>query len=118
MLCASAVMMTPLALVIDQPWRLSPGAATLAALFGLAALSTSLAYIIYFRILAVAGATNILLVTFLIPVSAILLGAMMLGERLGWNAFAGMGLVFAGLIAIDGRLSRPWRKKTIRLGAN
>ncbi len=117
MLCASAVMMTPLALVIDQPWHLSPGVATLGALFGLAALSTSLAYIIYFRILAVAGATNILLVTFLIPVSAILLGAMMLGERLGWNAFVGMGLVFAGLIAIDGRLSRPWRKKTLRLGS-
>ncbi len=106
MLCASAIMMTPLALITEQPWHLSPGGATQTALFGLAALSTSLAYIIYFRILAVAGATNILLVTFLIPISAILLGYLVLGERLGWNAFVGMGLVFIGLIAIDGRLAR------------
>ena len=104
MLCASTVMMTPLALWIEQPWHLSPGGPTLAALFGLAAASTALAYLIYFRVLAMAGATNILLVTFLIPISAILLGYMMLGERLGWNAFAGMGLVFLGLLAIDGRL--------------
>ncbi|MDJ0991441.1 MAG: DMT family transporter [Desulfobacterales bacterium] len=114
MLCASAVMMTPLALMIEQPWHLSPGVATLGALFGLAAVSTSLAYIIYFRILAVAGATNILLVTFLIPVSAILLGYMALGERLGWNAFVGMGLVFVGLIAIDGRLPERFGPKAIR----
>ncbi len=106
MLCASAIMMTPLALIAEQPWHLSPGGATQTALFGLAALSTSLAYIIYFRILAVAGATNILLVTFLIPISAILLGYLVLGERLGWNAFVGMGLVFVGLIAIDGRLAQ------------
>ena len=61
------------------------------------------------------GATNILLVTFLIPLSAILLGGMVLGEQLGWNAFVGMGLIFVGLIAIDGRLlikfkpqNNPW----------
>jgi drug/metabolite transporter (DMT)-like permease len=52
----------------------------------------------------VAGATNILLVTFLIPVSAIFLGIVVLGERPGWNAFGGMVLIFIGLIAIDGRL--------------
>ena len=63
-----------------------------------------LAYIIYFRVLAVAGVTNILLVTFLIPVSAIFLGVMVLGERPGWNAFSGMALIFVGLIAIDGRV--------------
>ncbi len=111
MLSASAVMMTPLALVIEQPWHLSPGGGALAALFGLAAVSTSLAYLIYFRVLAAAGATNILLVTFLIPVSAILLGYLVLGERLGWNAFGGMSLVFAGLIAIDGRLLERFRGK-------
>ncbi len=111
MLCASAVMMSPLALIAEQPWHLSPGRATLTALFGLAVLSTSLAYIIYFRILAVAGATNILLVTFLIPISAILLGYLVLGERLGWNAFVGMGLVFIGLIAIDGRLTQRFGRE-------
>lgn len=114
MLCASTVMMTLPALLIEQPWHLSPGGATLAALFGLAAVSTSLAYIIYFRVLATAGATNILLVTFLIPISAILLGYMVLGERLGWNAFAGMGLVFMGLAAIDGRVLKRLKRKNVR----
>jgi drug/metabolite transporter (DMT)-like permease len=104
MLCASTLMVLPVALVTEQPWHLAPGATTWAALVGLAAISTALAYIIYFRVLAVAGATNILLVTFLIPVSAIFLGIMVLGERPGWNAFGGMMLIFAGLIAIDGRL--------------
>ena len=106
MLCGSTVMLTPVALLIEKPWNLSPGAMTIMALIGLSAVSTSLAYIIYFRVLATSGPTNILLVTFLIPISAILLGSMVLGERLGWNAFVGMGLIFIGLIAIDGRLIR------------
>ena len=110
MLCASTAMILPVALIVEQPWHLTPGATTWAALFGLAAISTSLAYIIYFRVLAVAGATNILLVTFLIPVSAILLGVMVLGERPGWNAFGGMALIFVGLIAIDGRLVKNWKR--------
>ena len=79
-------------------------------LLGLAAVSTALAYIIYFKVLAVSGPTNVLLVAFLIPLSAIMLGALVLGERLGWNAFAGMGMIFLGLIAIDGRLIRLFGK--------
>ena len=89
MLCGSTVMTLPLALLVERPWNLSPGLITLLALLGLAAVSTSLAYIIYFRVLATSGPTNLLLVTFLVPFSAILLGAMVLGERLGWNAFVG-----------------------------
>jgi len=73
---------------------------------GIAALSTALAYVLYFRILATAGATNLLLVTFLIPVSAILLGSLVLGERLDPTHFAGMALIGAGLAGIDGRLLR------------
>jgi drug/metabolite transporter (DMT)-like permease len=84
---------------------------TIVAIFGLAAMSTSLAYIIYFRVLATSGPTNLLLVTFLIPLSAILLGVMVLGEQLGWNAFVGMGLIFMGLIAIDGRLLKIFKRK-------
>ncbi len=111
MLCGSTVMIIPLTLYIEQPWHLAPGCTSLAAVFGLAAISTSLAYIIYFQVLATAGATNILLVTFLIPVSAIILGMLVLGERPGWNAFVGMGLIFAGLIAIDGRLVKRLKSK-------
>jgi drug/metabolite transporter (DMT)-like permease len=104
MLCSSGVMLVPLVLIFEQPFALHPGLAALGAILGLSLISTAAAYMIYFRILARAGATNILLVTFLIPVSAILLGVLILGERFGWNAVGGMLLIFAGLIAIDGRL--------------
>jgi drug/metabolite transporter (DMT)-like permease len=113
MLCGSTVMMTPLALFIEQPWNLSPSFMTLMALFGLSAISTSLAYIIYFRVLATSGPTNILLVTFLIPISAILLGVLVLGEQLAWNVFVGMGMIFIGLIAIDGRLIKRFKRKNV-----
>lgn len=76
------------------------------ALLAIAALSTALAYLIYFRVLASAGATNILLVTFLVPVSAILLGAVFLGETVSWRALLGMSLIFLGLAVLDGRILR------------
>jgi len=110
MLTGSTMIMIPLAFIIEQPFSLSPTAVTWAALFGLSAISTSLAYIIYFYVLSKAGATNILLVTFLIPVSAIFLGMAVLGENPGWNAFAGMGLIFIGLVFIDGRLLKRFKK--------
>lgn len=103
---ASTVMLLPLALVVDRPWTLAmPGIEVWGAVLGLAVLSTAVAYIIYFRILASSGATNILLVTFLIPVSAILLGVTILGEQLEPRHFAGMLLIGLGLAAIDGRLA-------------
>jgi drug/metabolite transporter (DMT)-like permease len=102
---ASTMLLVPLALLIEAPWRLAPpGLETWAALAGLASLSTALAYILFFRILAAAGATNILLVTFLVPVSAILLGIAFLGERLAAGHLAGMALIGLGLALIDGRL--------------
>jgi drug/metabolite transporter (DMT)-like permease len=109
-LTASTVMMLPVALIVDRPWMLpAPGPATWGAVVGLAILSTAVAYVIYFRILATAGATNLLLVTFLIPVSAILLTATFLGERLDPGHFAGMALIGLGLTAIDGRPLRRLR---------
>ena len=104
---ASALILIPVALVIDRPWTLAvPGLGTWSALIGLAVPSTALAYLLYFRIIATAGATNVLLVTFLIPVSAILLGVLVLGERLDASHLAGMALIGAGLVAIDGRVGR------------
>lgn len=102
---ASSIMLAPIMLIIDQPWTLpAPSAETVAALIGVASLSTALAYILYFRILATAGATNVLLVTFLIPVTAILLGMLALGEVLQVQHMAGMALIGLGLSAIDGRV--------------
>ena len=111
MLCGSALMMTPIALFIDHPWHLSPSGLAVLAIIGLAVISTSIAYVIYFRVLAVAGPTNLLLVTFLIPLSAIFLGVTLLGERLEWNVWFGMGLIVLGLIAIDGRLLARFKPK-------
>lgn len=91
MLFGSAVMMTPMAFFFDQPWHLSPAIATIMGLLGLAAISTSLAYIIYLRVLATAGPTNLLLVTFLIPLSAILLGAIFFGGAIGMECICGYG---------------------------
>jgi drug/metabolite transporter (DMT)-like permease len=102
---ASTLMLLPLALLVDQPWELPmPSASTWGAVLGIAALSTALAYFLYFRILATAGATNLLLVTLLIPVSAVLLGTGLLGERLEPRHYLGMVLIGVALAAIDGRL--------------
>jgi drug/metabolite transporter (DMT)-like permease len=104
---ASTLLLLPIVLLADRPWTLAmPHAATWGAVVGVGLLSTALAYVLYFRILAVAGATNLLLVTFLIPLSAILLGALVLGERLLVRHFAGMALIGVGLAFIDGRVPR------------
>jgi drug/metabolite transporter (DMT)-like permease len=83
---ASAVLLLPLALVVETPWTLPlPGLAAWGAVLGLALLSTAWAYALYFRILASAGATNLLLVTLLVPVSAILLGAALRRISSAWR---------------------------------
>ncbi|CBS87682.1 Putative permease of the drug/metabolite transporter superfamily [Azospirillum lipoferum 4B] len=108
---ASALMLVPVALLVDRPWSLPlPTPAAWSAVAGLALLSTALAYVIFFRVLASAGATNLMLVTFLIPVSAILLGSLFLNERLAVRHGIGMALIAAGLAAIDGRLSARLRQ--------
>jgi drug/metabolite transporter (DMT)-like permease len=105
-LTASTVLILPIMLVIDRPWMVPPPSLTVwLALGALALLSTALAYVLYFRILAAAGATVLLLVTFLIPVPAILLGAMVLGEQFEPRHYAGMALIGLGLAIIDGRIA-------------
>ncbi len=104
-LIASTILLLPLVLIFDAPAgppSLNP--AGWAALLGLALLSTALAYLIFFRILARAGATNLTLVTFLIPVSALAMGSVLLGEPVTLAALGGVALIGAGLAAIDGRL--------------
>ncbi len=101
----SSIMMLPLMLAIDRPWTLAmPSATTWSAVFGMGVIATAAAYILFFRIVATAGATNLMLVTLLIPVGAILLGTFALHERLEAKHFVGMALIGAGLAAIDGRL--------------
>lgn len=108
---ASSLMLLPAMMMIDHPWALPmPSGAAILALAGIAVLSTAFAYFLYFRILATAGATNLLLVTFLIPVSAIILGVTVLGETLQTRHLLGMLLIGSGLAAIDGRVWRAFRR--------
>ena len=108
--CSSMLMMVPLALVIDRPWeRPVPPEEALQAVAALGILCTGFAYILFFRILANAGATAVSLVTFLIPPSAIILGALVLHESLTMPQWLGMILIGLGLAAVDGRLIRLLR---------
>lgn len=104
---ASTVLMLPLMLVAAPPWTLAlPGLPTIASVAALAVLSTAFGYLLVFRILRSAGATNFSLVTLLIPVTAVILGALVLDERLDARAGIGMALIGLGLAAIDGRAMR------------
>lgn len=89
MLTTSALMALPAALALDRPWTARPSGAVVGALLGLALLSTALGFLIYFRLLSSVGATNVMLVTLLIPVTALLLGSLVLGERVTAAALAG-----------------------------
>lgn len=104
--CSTLLLVIP-TLLIDRPWQLAmPDMTVWLNLFGLALLSTAAAYVVFFRILAVAGPANVMLVTFLIPVSALAMGAAFLGEPVTAQALGGMALIAAGLAVIDGRLLR------------
>lgn len=104
---ASSLLLLPLAALLEPPGTLpAPSAEVAAALAGLGLLSTALAYLLYFRLLASAGPVNLLLVTLLIPVSAVLLGAAALGEALAPRHALGMAAIAGGLALIDGRLPR------------
>ena len=104
-LTGASLVMIPLALAIEPPWLgEAPSLESLSAVAGLAVLSTAFAYIVYFSILRRAGATNLMLVTLLVPATALLLGVTFLGERLAIPDLAGLAAIGVGLVAIDGRL--------------
>ncbi|MGN6305330.1 MAG: DMT family transporter [Mesorhizobium sp.] len=104
-LTASTVIMVPVILLTTGPAGLfSASMPVWAAVLGLALLSTAFAYILYFNLVASAGATNASLVTLIVPVSAILLGIAFLGEHIEMFELLGMVLIALGLVTIDGRL--------------
>jgi drug/metabolite transporter (DMT)-like permease len=104
---AATVFLAPLALAIDKPWTLPmPSMPVIASVFAIAAFSTALAYVVYFRIVAGAGATNVALVTLLVPTTSVILGAAFLHERLMAHQFLGFAMIALGLAFIDGRLPR------------
>ncbi len=102
---ASTLVLLPIAFMVDGTIDISATSEnTWMAITGLAVMSTAVAYVLYFKILELAGATNVLLVTLLVPVSAVFLGSLFLNESLQLIHFLGMLLIALGLSAIDGRL--------------
>lgn len=105
-LTASSLIMLPLALFVDQPWTLAiPPVPVIGAILALALVSTAFAYVVFFRVLSIAGATSASLVTLLVPPAAILLGIVFLGETLSSTEAMGLGLIALGLLSLDNRLS-------------
>lgn len=104
---ASSVMLLPIMLAVDHPLSLSiPSVNVVLSLVTLALLCTAIAYIIFFNIVKRAGMTNVTLVTLLVPVSAMLLGAMLLQEQISTRHILGMVVIGIGLALIDGRIPR------------
>ncbi len=103
----SMLLLVPAAMILEQPWTLaSPSLKIWGALIGVGLLSTTLAYLMFFAILKRAGGSNVMLVTLLVPPSAVLLGFLFLNEAVTLEQLIGMALIGLGLVAIDGRLLR------------
>lgn len=101
----SSLLLLPIAGVAERFWQLPiPGAPAILAVLGLAIISTALAYLVFFRLNATAGPTNVMLVTLLIPVTATALGVVLLGETITLNQVAGGAIIGLGLVVIDGRV--------------
>ncbi|MGB0629982.1 MAG: DMT family transporter [Alphaproteobacteria bacterium] len=106
-LTVSSIILIPVVLILHEPWTLPiPGTDVVLSLIALASVSTALAYFFYFRILSTAGSVNLMLVTFLIPVTGIALGILFLNEVLQAPHVIGFAFIGAGLAAIDGRVLR------------
>ena len=109
LICSTAVAL-PMTWMFGNFSAITFGPGVMGAVLGQSLLSTALAYLIYFRVLAIAGATNLLLVTFLMPPIALGLGIAFLGENPSPQSLAGMAVIFLGLILVDGRVFRLWRR--------
>ncbi len=104
LICSTLIMAVVVA-IVDQPWTLSPPSqTTIYALIALAVFGTALAYIVFFQILVRAGASNVMLVTLLIPVTALILGNVFLNEPIQPKEIIGAIVIGIGLLFIDGRL--------------
>ncbi len=111
MLTGSTLIMLPVAHVIEGPLPVDLEPRTWMAIAYYALAATAFAYLLYYRILAAAGAGNLLLVTLMIPPVAILLGAWARNETLLPAAYAGFALLALGLLILDGRILRLFRRR-------
>ncbi len=114
MLTGSSLITLPAAWIIEGPINLQLTPQTWAAIAYYAIIATAVAYLLYYRVLAMAGSGNLMLCTLLVAPVAIILGALVLGEALPLRAYAGFGLLALGLIILDGRLLKPIQNRLCR----
>ena len=113
----ATILLIPLSLLFDQPWTLaSPDPDVWAAWLAIALVNTALAYVVYYRMVATVGVTYISLVTLLIPVIALLLGAAFLGESVTLQALAGMAIIALGMVVTDERLFGQITRRSVKSG--
>ena len=115
-LFCAAFLTLPMVLVFDAPWALSPSFISVAALTCLSLLGTALAYLLYYYLLQRIGSTNLSLVTYLLPITGVFWGALLLGERLHWSAFLALGMILAGIAGVNNRLPKFSLARKITVG--
>jgi drug/metabolite transporter (DMT)-like permease len=99
--------MVPLAYLIDGPPNLNLSPTAFGAIAYYSVIATACAYLLYYRILSIAGSGNLMICTLLIAPVAIVLGALVLGESLNPRAYLGFAILAAGLVILDGRILKP-----------
>ena len=115
-LLVATIYMVPLALYFERPFSLSwPSLPAVGSLVALAVIGTALAFVVYYKILEVAGATHLSMVTYILPVFGVILGVLILNEQLTWNAYAGCGLILSGVMVVSGRL--PLSRRILKFEA-
>ncbi|EBA02924.1 transmembrane drug/metabolite transporter family protein [Rhodobacterales bacterium HTCC2150] len=111
MVTAATLIMVPLAWYFEGPFDLTLMPSTWMAIFYMTVFATALAYLLYYRVLSMAGSGNLMLCTLLIPPVAVILGSLVLGEALHFRAFIGFGVLALGMFILDGRLEQYLRRR-------
>lgn len=114
MLTGASVVTIPAAWIIEGPMTLSLQPQTWLAIGYYAIVATAIAYMLYYRVLALAGSGNLMLVTLMVAPVAIVLGAIVLGEALPLRAYIGFAILALGLLILDGRLLKPLQNRLRR----
>jgi len=109
----ASLWLLPLSTALERPWTLQPSALSLAALAAAGLVGTALAYLLYFRILALGGPTRLSLVTYVIPLFGVGWGWLVLDERMTWNAALALALIAVGIFCVNGqwRPVRAWLRR-------
>ncbi len=102
----AAVYLLPLSLIFEQPFSLPmPSPESLGSMLALAILGSVLAYIVYYDLIERVSASYISMVTYLVPIFGVILGIVVLDERLTWNAYIGCAFILLGVMVVNGLLT-------------